>query len=468
MTDSLRRRTFLKASGAAGAATVAGGLMGTAAADAHLPPIERDGNKLTAGGDEIDLHGVNIADPKRVDVTAPARGKTAAQAIDMATDESQGWYANVIRLPVQPVDIGEHEAGAGPAPPSFDEDQLTAYMDDHLDQAVQACADNGAYAIIDYHRHRDVAWGSTNDDDEFSPNEELSDEVIMFWNTVAPRYGDMDHVIFEMYNEPQGNPNYGIDGQELVDFWDNWKTTAQPWVDAIREHSENLVLVGSPRYSQMTYGAVIEEFDGENLGYTLHLYPAHDPTEPADYDDWVTPESYGGEVPYDDETPAYEIAPVVMTEWGFDPDADVWAGGGVTEDTAEGDDAEYDPDYGQHVTEWLSTRPVHSTAWVFDPIWDPNMVEYGFETGSDGIGQPYDDEPIPEWCSERPCEWTVLTGDYMGDTVKSFLTPETIEEYAGEDGELQPSEVMAAKGDYLTGDLSIEDIRAIIRTFIFQ
>ncbi|MFB6163276.1 MAG: cellulase family glycosylhydrolase [Halococcoides sp.] len=454
--SGVRRRTFLRATGAAGAMVAGTGLVGTAAAADGLPQIERDGNKLTAGGEEIELQGVNIADPKRVDVTAPARGKTAAQAIDMVTDVDRGWYADAVRLPVQPVDIGEHTPGSGPKPPAFDESQLKSYMDNHLDAAVQACKDGGAYAIIDYHRHRDIPWGSTTDG-EFSPNQKLSNEVTLFWDIVAARYGDMDHVIFEMYNEPQGYPQWSATGDALVEYWGNWKSTAQPWVDTIRSHSDNLVLVGSPRWTQLTKGAVIEEFDGPNIGYTLHLYPAHGPTTPADYDNIV---SYDG-------TPAHEIAPIVMSEWGFDPDAGLAAGGGVTKETVgDSDWAEWDPDYGKHVTEWLSTRPVHSTAWVFDPLWDPNMVEFGFDTDG-SVGSPYNDEPIPEKCADLPCEWSLLTGDYMGDTVKQFLYDRMVADYAGSDGEYQPSEVVEAKGDYVTGDLSLEAVHDIMRSYFF-
>ena len=412
------RRRFLQATAGTGIAVASGGLVGHAAADSHtsaLPPLRRNGNQIeTPDGETIELHGVNIADPKRVDVTASVRGKDAAQAIDLATDPSQGWHADVVRLPVQPVDIGEHQAGAGPEPPAFDESQLQDYIENHLDPAVQQCAANGAYAIIDYHRHRDIPW--TDDG--------LSQEVTMFWDIVAQRYGEMDHVIFEVYNEPQGNPNYGVSGQELVDFWGEWKATAQPWVDTVREYTENLVLVGSPRWSQMTFGAVIEEFDGANIGYTLHLYPGHGPTTPEDYDDFVTPvNNGGGEVPYDDETPAWEVAPVFMTEWGFDYDADPAAGGGVNEDTAAGADwAEHDPDFGHHVTEWLSTRPVHSTAWVFDVLWDPNMFTRGFDVPDDEGWAPYTGGEIPEYVTDRPAEWVLQTGDgYMGDTVKQFL-----------------------------------------------
>ncbi|ERJ07712.1 endoglucanase protein [Halorhabdus tiamatea SARL4B] len=412
------RRRFLQAAAGAGIVVASGGVVGHAAADSHtntLPSLRRNGNLIeTPDGETVELHGVNIADPKRVDVTASVRGKDAVQTIDLATDGSRGWHADVVRLPVQPVDIGEHEAGTGPEPPAFDESQLQSYLEDHLDPAVERCGENGAYAIIDYHRHRDIPW----------TNAALGEEVQLFWDIVAARYGEMNHVIFEVYNEPQGNPNYGVSGQELVDFWSEWKSTAQPWVDTIREYSKNLVLVGSPRWSQMTFGAVIEEFDGDNLGYTLHLYPAHGPTTPADYDDFVTPPNDGGgAVPYDDETPAWEVTPVFMTEWGFDYDAGPAAGGGVNEETAAGADwAEYDPDYGHHVTEWLSTRPVHSTAWEFDVLWDPSMFTRGFDVPDDESWSPYTDGSIPEYVTDRPAEWELQTGGgYMGDTVKQFL-----------------------------------------------
>ncbi|WP_226022155.1 glycoside hydrolase family 5 protein [Halomicrobium salinisoli] len=423
-STTTRRRLLKTTAAGALAAGIGTGAVGNAAARGKAtPPLRRDGNRIVEpSGREVELHGINIADPKRVDVTAPARGKNAVQAIDLATDASEGWHANVVRLPVQPVDIGEHEPGSGPDPVAFTEAQLEAYLEAHLDPAIKKCKQEGAYAIVDYHRHRDIPW----------TDETLAEEVQLFWDVVAKRYANWPHVIFEVFNEPQGNPNYGASGQDLVDWWGEWLDTAQPWVDTIRSHADNLTLVGSPRWSQVTFGAVIEEFDGENLGYTLHLYPGHDPTTPADYDDWVTPVNYGGgDVPYDDETPAYEIAPVVMTEWGFDPDADPAAGGAVDEETANSVDwAEHDPDYGQHVTEWLSTRPVHSTAWVFDPIWDPNMFTRPFETES--IGNPYDpDNEVPELCGDLPCEWELLTGDYMGDTVKEFLASENAGDHPG-------------------------------------
>lgn len=445
------RRGFLRGTAGIGAVVAGAGVFGSrvASATSHPPKLRRDGNRIeTESGQQVTLHGVNIADPKRVDVTAPARGKTAVQAIDLATDESRGWYADVIRLPVQPVDIGEHEAGAGPKPPAFDESQLESYLENHLDAAVEKCAQEGVYAIVDYHRHRDIPWN----------DEALSDEVQMFWEIVADRYADRPHVIFEMYNEPQGNPNYGVSGQDLVDYWLRYKETAQPWVDTIRSKADNLTLVGSPRWSQLTFGAVIEEFEGADLGYTLHLYPGHAPKTPADYDDFVTPLNYGGgDVPYDDQTPAWEVAPVFMTEYGWDPDASNPVGS-VDEATADSADwAQYDPNYGRHVTNWLRTRPVHSTAWVFDTHWDSNMFERGFDTEGKDWGQPYGEEkPVPQLCDDLPCEWTLTEGDYMGQTIKEFLQPASVATLSGEFGPPQDADGDGLMED-VDGDGTVDD-----------
>lgn len=128
--DGTGRRDFVKAATAAGALSllpsVGTGVAGAQSTDGiPMPWLDVKGNKISdPDGNEIILRGVNIADPKRINVTAPARGKTAEQTIDLLTDASRDWYARVIRIPVQPVDIGEHEPGEGPDPIAFTEADL--------------------------------------------------------------------------------------------------------------------------------------------------------------------------------------------------------------------------------------------------------------------------------------------------------------------------------------------------------
>ncbi|MFW6436608.1 MAG: fibronectin type III domain-containing protein [Halococcoides sp.] len=414
---SATRRAFLKTT--VGAGVAAAGLTGAVGAvddeGYNTPWLHRDGNLVKDPmGNEVVLRGVNIADPKRLNVTASARGKTAEQVVRAATDADDGWYSRFIRIPVQPWDVAElppvpmaWEMDDPPdsfvkvgdengyyEPPLFDADDLEEYIETHLKPVVQACVDNDVYCIVDYHRHwgdGELAWA---EGDEYGnpkgPNPDLDEEVRTFWDTVAPHFADVPNVMFELYNEPT-KPGWGP--EDVI--WSGWKSVAQPWVDIIREHApRNMILIGNPRWSRMVWGIEYGEFDGDNLGYTYHAYPGHAVTD------------------FDDDTGnAWEQAPIFVTEWGYMEGRCDWICGN-------------DQRFGTPFKEWASDRPVHWTAWCFDPVWLPNMVERDFDTDSaeDAIGNPYGGT-IPEFCTDLPCEWRVLgqDGNYAGVLVKDWL-----------------------------------------------
>lgn len=399
---SASRRDFLRATVVAGGLTAGFGSVAVDSAAASIPTpwLHVDGNLVRdPAGRRVTLRGINIADPKRVNVTAPARGKTAEQVVDVVTDESRGWYTRMIRLAVQPVDIGEHQPGQGPPPVAFTESQLERYLTNHLDSVVEHCKQRGVYCIIDYHRHRDIQW----------TNSALDEEIRMFWNVVAPRYGDQSHVLYEMYNEPQTPGMWGdpTTTEWIADTWRDWKATAQPWVDIIRGHApDNLILIGSPSWTQSPEGALVEPFDGENLAYTYHIYPGHNVSRQQAWDD----ASINGE----GVANVYEEYPLFVTEFGWQSDIQSrWLRGTTT-------------DFGQSFMNWLENQPaadaIHWTAWVGDPIWLPAMFDRAFtdEEADNSIGNPYE-EPIPELCPDLPCEWSLLTGENMGGFIKNTL-----------------------------------------------
>ncbi|MCU4799963.1 cellulase family glycosylhydrolase [Halobacteria archaeon HArc-gm2] len=401
---STLRRDFLKSSAVAGALALGAGSFATGGASAGIPTprLHRDGNLIKdPEGNTVTLRGVNIADPKRINVTSQARGMTATQVIDMLTDESNGWYNRAIRVPVQPVDIGEYEPGSGPPVPAFDETQLESYLTNHLDEVVQHCADRGVYCIIDYHRHRDVQWAEGQDG---PVNTELQDEVDMFWDIVAPRYADQSHVLYEVYNEPT-EPGMWEDPtttQWVADIWQLWLEMAQPWVDTIRSHADNLILMGSPSWSQSPEGALVEEFDGEDIAYTFHIYPGHNSSQNNDWED----ASNNGE----GVAGVYEQAPLFVTEFGWEENAGEYIGG-------------TDSGYGEAILDWMeSSEAIHWTAWCADPVWRPVMFSRPFaDNANDSVGDPYNGT-VPEACADLPCEWELTTGDGgMGDNVKNAL-----------------------------------------------
>ena len=111
-----------------------------------------------------------------------------------------------------------------------------------IDQMVEAAIENDIYIIIDWHSHR------ANSEQTIAKT---------FFEQVAKKYKNVPNVIYEIFNEP------------VKQSWDQVKSYANTIVPVIRSSTDNLVLVGTPSWSQMTdYGGV----NGKNVGYVLHFY----------------------------------------------------------------------------------------------------------------------------------------------------------------------------------------------------
>ncbi len=365
------RRDLLNATATVGALALAPGVVSSATAS-PTPWLHRDGNLIKDPNDNtVILRGVNVPDVKRMN-TKEFR-PDAEETIQRVTNESEDWYSRVVRLPVQPVDIGGHNAGGIPPVPGFTQRQIESYVSDHLRPAVDSCAEQGVYCIVDYHRHRgeDASHAYTS--------QGIHDELTMFWETVAPEFAEDAHVLFEVYNEPihpfQGHydPNVDVDptDDEAIETWNAWKDAAQPWVDTIRANApRNLILIGSPRWSQWTYQAPRNEFDGDNLAYTGHVY-AHPSLRPLS--------TYFGE-------PARQV-PVFMTEFGWGPWGADWLKGSAEEE-------------GEEFKAFFENHDVHWQVWCFDSKWSPAMLDHDWSVNS--YGAFWQDALAQQRGSDRP------------------------------------------------------------------
>lgn len=281
-----------------------------------LPWLKVEGNQLvTPDGESVTLRGVSLCS------LSWHNPLTLLQELDQ---EDNGWSVNVVRLPVQP----QEWKRLGPE----------SYMKERLDPAVEECRKNGLYCIIDWHEI--AAWN----------RKETEQDLLKFWQHVAPRYANEPFILYEIFNEPT------FPKARSRKNWLAFREKAQAWVDMVRALAPRTVLlVGSPHWSQMPSFAVEDPVQGKNLMYVMHLYGGW-PKESWD-------ELFGN---------AAAVLPLFVTEWG-------WSSLEQNKDT---------PFYGTRtgyadpLRAYFDARPQISwTAWSYDPECGPAMKGKDREMG---------------------------------------------------------------------------------------
>lgn len=115
------------------------------------------------------------------------------------------------------------------------------------ERVIDAAVKDGIYVIVDWHAHH-----------------AFPDQAQEFLTTIARRYGKLPNLIYEDWNEPLR------DGVE-------WSRDVKPYhlqvIGAIRAiDPDNLVVAGSPSWSQDVDEAAKDPLPFSNVAYTLHYY----------------------------------------------------------------------------------------------------------------------------------------------------------------------------------------------------
>jgi endoglucanase len=249
--------------------------------------------------------------------------------IAKVTNGVNGWYPNVLRLPIKDYHLD-----------TFSLEQVYQA----LKAGVDECVTQKVYCIIEWH-----AVDGEEGADWRDPK--MQQQTIDFWRYMAPRFSNYSNVIFELYGEP------GYPKLVTAENWRNWRNVAQEWVDIIKEKApRNIILIGSPLWSQITQFAPEYPFKGDNLAYVNHTYHGMKKSWPKEIGleyDWE--EVFGK---------AADRVPVFVTEFGWQADAE-WEFGKAT--TAE---------FGQPMKEFLSKRPnINWTVWTYDHYCSPRLAD---------------------------------------------------------------------------------------------
>jgi len=115
---------------------------------------------------------------------------------------------------------------------------------------IDACIDLGIYVIVDWH-------------DDHAQN--YISQAITFFQEIANQYSGIPNVIYEIYNEPYGGFA--------------WGSVIKPYADSVVKciramEPDNLIVVGTPNWSQYVDDAANNPLSYNNIAYSLHFYAA--------------------------------------------------------------------------------------------------------------------------------------------------------------------------------------------------
>ena len=119
---------------------------------------------------------------------------------------------------------------------------------------VEAAVKEGIYVLVDFHT--------------YFLNKPEAEE---FFTEMAKLYNDVPNVIFEIYNEPNGDPSKGPVPE--------WSKDVKPYSENIirkirAQGANNLVLVGTKSWSSHPDEAASDPVTDPNVAYVLHFYAA--------------------------------------------------------------------------------------------------------------------------------------------------------------------------------------------------
>ena len=210
---------------------------------------------------------------------------------------SNDWGANVIRLAMY---VGEDGYANDPT-----------VMKERVIKGIELAKKHDMYVIVDWHVHIPG-----------NPLAEIYSGAYDFFDEISNLYPNDPYIIYELCNEPSSNDG-GIPGGGVPNNEEGWqivKSYAEPIIEMLRKKgNENLIIVGSPNWSQRPDLAADDPIADSNTVYAAHFYAGTHKPDPNDYvmsnilyalekgvpvfiSEWGTSEATGAGGPYLEES----------------------------------------------------------------------------------------------------------------------------------------------------------------------
>lgn len=209
-------------------------------------PVEAHGQLRIEGNEFVDEHGevVQLRGISTQWLNWEQVYSTNRAGLQFLRDD---WGLQVLRIANGVENDGGYAEEAGRT-------ERLAMVKGIIDNAIEL----GVYVLVDWHTHE-------------PEHMELSKE---FFADIAQTYGELPNILYEPFNEPIGDFNsISGDGAEEAYWDDELKPYLEEMVAHIRQHDpDNVIVLGTPQWSQGLQQPTRNPLQGDNLAYTLHFY----------------------------------------------------------------------------------------------------------------------------------------------------------------------------------------------------
>jgi aryl-phospho-beta-D-glucosidase BglC (GH1 family) len=210
-------------------AAVVSALLVSQAANA-VEPLRVDGNQILANGQATSFAGMSLFWSNN------GWGGEKYYTTDTVKTLKDDWNATLVRAAMG---VDANDGGSYATAPA---DNVAK-----VETIVDAAIAEDMYVIIDWHSHHAAADAAS---------------AVDFFDTMSAKSGEHENVIYEIYNEPVE-----------VSWSDDIKPYAEQVIAAIRKNDpDNLIIVGTPNWSQQVNTAALDPIEDVNTAYTLHFY----------------------------------------------------------------------------------------------------------------------------------------------------------------------------------------------------
>ena len=196
-------------------------------------------NNYVSYNGNLSLEGNNIVNQYKEKIVLKGISSHGLQWFNyLITDENiktlKSWNTNVFRLAMYTKEGGYI-------------DNRNVY--DDLIKDIDLVISNDMYVIVDWHILSDN-----------NPNN-YKNEAIDFFDKISSKYKNTPNIIYEICNEPNGGTS-----------WNDVKSYAEDVIKTIRKNSNNIIIVGTPTWSQDVDSVINNKIDDKNTMYALHFY----------------------------------------------------------------------------------------------------------------------------------------------------------------------------------------------------